>query len=254
MPCARCLSPAAVDLAGELSLLLKPVAASEPAGRGSGSSGAGRGGSARDRDRNGGGSVAASTYDAGSFARAAARALPDWEQGGRGGRAGAGGSGTSPGKPGSQGRKGAAGGGQGRGASQVRNDKGSKKAAREAEYEFSSEEAEVDTYDGETVVLDEFIREALLLELPNFPLCSEACPGIRPVASEPEAGSGESAVQVDPRLMPLGALRAKLEKSLDVSSSGTKATSAEEPAPSPAKGAESGSGAGSTTKKKRKKE
>ena len=78
---------------------------------------------------------------------------------------------------------------------------------KEPEYEFHGEEADVDTYDGETVILDPFIREAILLEIPNFPLCSEACPGIRPAAS---AEAPEPAV--DPRLRPLGALKAKLNK------------------------------------------
>ncbi len=67
-------------------------------------------------------------------------------------------------------------------------DTSSKKAKRrkaaEPEYEFSAEEADVDTYDGERVVLDGFVREAILLELPSFPLCSEACPGIGDAASE----------------------------------------------------------------------
>lgn len=48
----------------------------------------------------------------------------------------------------------------------------------EEEYEFSAEEAEIDTFDGETVILDGFVREALLLEIPQFPLCSEDCAGI----------------------------------------------------------------------------
>jgi uncharacterized protein len=56
------------------------------------------------------------------------------------------------------------------------------------EYEFGSEEADLDEYDGERVVLDPFIREAILLELPSFPLCSEGCPGIAP--SETSAASG----------------------------------------------------------------
>ncbi|MGK3983429.1 DUF177 domain-containing protein [Sorangium sp. So ce136] len=93
---------------------------------------------------------------------------------------------------------------------------------KEAEYEFSAEEADVDTYDGETVVLDPFIREAILLEMPNFPLCSEACPGIGPAASreDREGGSStlaggaaeedEAATGLDPRLAPLSALREKL--------------------------------------------
>jgi uncharacterized protein len=79
----------------------------------------------------------------------------------------------------------------------------------EEEHEFSSEEAEFDTYDGETVVLDGFVREAILLEMPIFPLCSEGCPGIRPA---PEAGDTGSPAPVDPRLAPLGALRAVLPK------------------------------------------
>jgi uncharacterized protein len=74
------------------------------------------------------------------------------------------------------------------------------------EVELSSEDVERDTFDGETIVLDAFIREAILLELPNFPLCSEACPGIRPGPAE----SAPEAERVDPRLAPLGALRARL--------------------------------------------
>lgn len=81
-----------------------------------------------------------------------------------------------------------------------------KAAAKEPEeYEFSSAEADTDTYDGETVVLDPFLREAILLEIPNFPLCSEACPGIGAAARAPEPEPSG-----DPRLRPLGALREKL--------------------------------------------
>ncbi len=78
------------------------------------------------------------------------------------------------------------------------------------EYEFASEDAEVDVYDGDTVVLDGFIREAILLEMPIFPLCSEACPGIRPASLE--AVKGGAPPPIDPRLAPLGALRAALSK------------------------------------------
>ena len=86
------------------------------------------------------------------------------------------------------------------------NGHGEKAAARDPEeYEFSSAEADVDTYDGETVVLDPFLREAILLEIPNFPLCSEACPGIGAAARAPEPEPSG-----DPRLRPLGALREKL--------------------------------------------
>lgn len=84
-----------------------------------------------------------------------------------------------------------------------------KKKDTEEEYEFSSSEADVDIFDGETVVLDPFIREAILLEVPNFPLCSEGCPGIRPAAA---AAPEEAGPRIDPRLAPLGALRDKLDK------------------------------------------
>lgn len=87
-----------------------------------------------------------------------------------------------------------------------------KRKEPEEEYEFTAEEADTDTYDGETVVLDTFVREAILLEVPNFPLCSEDCPGIGP-AAEPVP---ESPSTLDPRLAPLAALRdglrAKLSK------------------------------------------
>jgi uncharacterized protein len=68
------------------------------------------------------------------------------------------------------------------------------------ETEFEEGEADTDTYEGEEVVLDRFVREAILLESPIFPLCSEACEGIRP-ASDSAPGS-EGAV-TDPRLLPL---------------------------------------------------
>jgi uncharacterized protein len=82
-----------------------------------------------------------------------------------------------------------------------------KEKDRDDEYEFGGAEAEADVYDGETVVLDPFIREALLLEIPKFPLCSEACPGIRPADGRAPA---EPAPAIDPRLAPLDALRKKL--------------------------------------------
>jgi uncharacterized protein len=79
--------------------------------------------------------------------------------------------------------------------------------AEPEEVELTAADTERDTFDGETVVLDPFVREAILLELPNFPLCSEACPGIRPA---PAAAPSPEAERVDPRLAPLGALRARL--------------------------------------------
>jgi uncharacterized protein len=73
-------------------------------------------------------------------------------------------------------------------------------AKNDDETELDGDEADTDTFDGEEVVLDRFVREAILLESPIFPLCSEACEGIRP-ASDSALGS-EGAV-TDPRLLPL---------------------------------------------------
>ncbi|MGK3963081.1 DUF177 domain-containing protein [Sorangium sp. So ce118] len=146
-PCARCLSPAPLDIDAELSLLLRPAPKAETHGPGH-----------RHRRDDGG-------------RNGAAKAEPK---------------------------------------------------VKEAEYEFTADEADVDTYDGETVVLDPFIREAILLEMPNFPLCSEACPGIGPAASREDRQGGsstlvggaveedEAAPGLDPRLAPLSALREKL--------------------------------------------
>jgi len=73
-------------------------------------------------------------------------------------------------------------------------------------YEFSPEEADADTYVGDEVVLDGFIREAIVLEIPIFPLCSEQCPGIGPVPAAP--GDADLAdPPIDPRLTPILALK-----------------------------------------------
>ncbi len=75
-------------------------------------------------------------------------------------------------------------------------------------YEFSPDEADADTYTGDEIVLDGFLREAILLEIPIFPLCSEECPGIGPVPAA--AGDADAADQpIDPRLAPLLALKKK---------------------------------------------
>jgi len=75
----------------------------------------------------------------------------------------------------------------------------SKLAALEEDLSFSPEEADEDTYAGDEVLLDRFVREAILLEAPIFPLCSEACEGIRPAPDS----TVHPEVVTDPRLLPL---------------------------------------------------
>jgi uncharacterized protein len=65
--------------------------------------------------------------------------------------------------------------------------------------DLTADQADVIPYDGETVVLDDLVRDELLLGIPMIPLCSESCPGIRPETS-PESASEPG---IDPRLRPL---------------------------------------------------
>jgi uncharacterized metal-binding protein YceD (DUF177 family) len=88
-----------------------------------------------------------------------------------------------------------------------------KSREREDEKVLSETEAAEDTYDGEKVVLDAFIKEFLVLELPMFPLRedlrSEATPAIeRPPEKAGEVRPGPEAI--DPRLAPLAAIRSRL--------------------------------------------
>jgi uncharacterized protein len=63
------------------------------------------------------------------------------------------------------------------------------------------DQADMIAYDGETVVLDDLVRDELLLGVPMIPLCSEGCPGIRRPGSHEPAEARSPAI--DPRLQPL---------------------------------------------------
>jgi uncharacterized protein len=82
--------------------------------------------------------------------------------------------------------------------------------AADEEYEFSSDEADTLPYDGETVVVDDLLKDELLLAIPMIPLCSEACPGMSPAPGS-DAGA-EPAKGIDPRLAPLLAFQGKTKK------------------------------------------
>jgi len=80
------------------------------------------------------------------------------------------------------------------------------------EKELTAEEADVLPYEGDTIVLDDLVRDELVLETPMIPLCSEDCPGISPPppADSPKAeasgevgGKSSDSAPVDPRLAPL---------------------------------------------------
>jgi uncharacterized protein len=71
--------------------------------------------------------------------------------------------------------------------------------------DLPSDGADVIAYDGKTVVLDDLVRDEILLGIPMIPLCSDGCPGIRPLPALEGAAAGED--DVDPRLQPLMRLK-----------------------------------------------
>lgn len=88
--------------------------------------------------------------------------------------------------------------------------KGKKGGAKHAaEVEILTDEVDCDTYEGDEVVLDRFVREAILLESPIFPLCFEGCEGIRPTREANAAATSSGSAAGDPRLRPLLALAKK---------------------------------------------
>jgi uncharacterized protein len=74
--------------------------------------------------------------------------------------------------------------------------------------DLSPEQADLIPYDGETLVLDELVRDELLLGIPMIPLCSEACPGIRPELAQEKPEPGP---RIDPRLRPLLRLKKSIQ-------------------------------------------
>lgn len=93
--------------------------------------------------------------------------------------------------------------------------KTAKKRSWESDPELSDEEAATDTYSGEQIILDEFLREFILLEVPMVPLREdlraatfEANPPL-PEAGNSTESSGDK--PLDPRLSPLRDLKARLE-------------------------------------------
>jgi uncharacterized protein len=75
--------------------------------------------------------------------------------------------------------------------------------------ELTSEDLDVLAYSGETIALDDLIRDELVLEIPIVPLCSEDCPGISP---PPAQQAASDAPAIDPRLMPLLRMKKLPEK------------------------------------------
>jgi uncharacterized metal-binding protein YceD (DUF177 family) len=95
--------------------------------------------------------------------------------------------------------------------------KGPKSKARsEPEDPLTDEAAATDTHDGEKIVLDAYLREFLVLELPMVPLRedlrSEATPAIERPPNGPAQEGGTAEATIDPRLAPLLSLKSRLRE------------------------------------------
>lgn len=96
-----------------------------------------------------------------------------------------------------------------------------KRGGWEKDPELSDEDAASDTYSGDQIVLDDFLREFILLEIPMLPL-REDLRGVPFEANPPLPAAGVSVkdttvaesgeTPLDPRLSPLRDLKARLEK------------------------------------------
>jgi uncharacterized metal-binding protein YceD (DUF177 family) len=80
------------------------------------------------------------------------------------------------------------------------------------EREISAEEAAEDVYSGTEIVLDEFVREYIILELPMAPMRSDLRAQDKPaIPAPPEDAIADAGKQIDPRLAPLAAVAVRLK-------------------------------------------
>ena len=85
-----------------------------------------------------------------------------------------------------------------------------KKARFEDEVELSEEDAARDTFSGDEIVLDEFVREFILLEIPPYPRRSDLPSPEESLSSRPLAGPLDASKPIDPRLLPLQGILKRL--------------------------------------------
>ena len=82
-------------------------------------------------------------------------------------------------------------------------------SASGGETELETDGATRDTYQGDEIVLDDYVREFLLLELPLYPRRPDLPSPEESLVSRPLAGpTGEQSI--DPRLAPLAKLAERL--------------------------------------------
>lgn len=90
-----------------------------------------------------------------------------------------------------------------------------KKRKPEDDDELSPEDAAKDTFSGEEIVLDGFVREFLLLEIPQYPRRSDLPSAEESLSSRPLAGPTTVSRPIDPRLAPLQGILERLRGEAD---------------------------------------
>jgi uncharacterized metal-binding protein YceD (DUF177 family) len=80
--------------------------------------------------------------------------------------------------------------------------------------ELSPREAARDTFKGEEIVLDDFFREFILLEIPPYPRRSDLPSAEESISSRPLADPDVEAKPLDPRLAPLLGIASRLKGSV----------------------------------------
>jgi uncharacterized metal-binding protein YceD (DUF177 family) len=78
--------------------------------------------------------------------------------------------------------------------------------------ELTDTDAARDTFDGERVVLDDFVREFILLELPMYPRRSDLPQEESAAIAPASQSSGSASSSIDPRLLPLAELANRLRE------------------------------------------
>jgi uncharacterized metal-binding protein YceD (DUF177 family) len=81
--------------------------------------------------------------------------------------------------------------------------------------ELSPEDAARDTFSGDDIVLDAFVREFILLEIPPYPRRSDLPSAEESLSSRPFDGSPTKERPVDPRLQPLQGILERLRGEAD---------------------------------------
>jgi uncharacterized metal-binding protein YceD (DUF177 family) len=81
--------------------------------------------------------------------------------------------------------------------------------------ELSPEDAAKDTFSGEEVVLDDFVREFLVLEIPPYPRRSDLPSAEESLSSRPLDGPPEKERPIDPRLAPLQGILQRIRGQAD---------------------------------------